>query len=214
MITKTLKLILLSLPFFSCNSATNKPVNNMENKETITSGTTDTITLGGGCFWCVEAVFSRMKGVVSATSGYSGGSVKNPAYREVCNGTTGHAEVVQVVYNRNETSLEDILSVFFVIHDPTTLNRQGADEGTQYRSAIYYHNEEQRKIIEDAIGKLTAEKVFSDKIVTEVAPIKNFYKAEDYHQDYYTQNTNQPYCRLVVKSKVDKFEKLFKEKMK
>lgn len=186
----------------------------MENKETITSGTTDTITLGGGCFWCVEAVFSRMKGVVSATSGYSGGSVKNPAYREVCNGTTGHAEVVQVVYNRNETSLEDILSVFFVVHDPTTLNRQGADEGTQYRSAIYYHNEEQRKIIEDAIGKLTAEKVFSDKIVTEVAPIKNFYKAEDYHQDYYTQNTNQPYCRLVVKSKVDKFEKLFKEKMK
>lgn len=187
----------------------------MATNETVQYGEgTDTITLGGGCFWCIEAVFLRMKGVVSATSGYSGGFIKNPAYREVCNGTTGHAEVVQVVYDKSQTTLEDILSVFFVVHDPTTLNRQGNDEGTQYRSAIYYHNDEQKKIVENAIAKLKAEKVYTDKIVTEVAPIKNFYKAEDYHQDYYSLNPDQPYCRMVVKSKVDKFEKLFKEKMK
>jgi peptide-methionine (S)-S-oxide reductase len=155
-----------------------------------------------------------MKGVVSATSGYSGGFVKNPAYREVCNGTTGHTEVVQVAFNKNETSLEDILSVFFVVHDPTTPNRQGNDVGTQYRSAIYYHDDNQKKIVQDAIKKLTDQKVFPDKIITEVAPIANFYKAEDYHQNYYNQNSSEPYCRFVVKSKVDKFEKLFKDKAK
>jgi len=212
--TKMLPLLILSISFFGCNSAEEKQEKIMEEKKILNTEFVDTITLGGGCFWCVEAVFLRMKGVVSATSGYSGGFVKNPAYREVCNGTTGHTEVVQVAFNKNETSLEDILSVFFVVHDPTTPNRQGNDVGTQYRSAIYYHNDEQKSIVENAIKKLTDEKVFPDKIVTEVAPIAKFYKAEDYHQDYYNQNSNEPYCRFVVKSKVDKFEKLFKDKTK
>jgi methionine-S-sulfoxide reductase len=212
--TKMLPLLILSISFFGCNSAEEKQEKIMEEKKILNTEFIDTITLGGGCFWCVEAVFLRMKGVVSATSGYSGGFVKNPAYREVCNGTTGHAEVVQVAFNKNETTLEDVLSVFFVVHDPTTPNRQGNDVGTQYRSAIYYHNDEQKSIVENAIKKLTDEKVFPDKIVTEVAPIAKFYKAEDYHQDYYNQNSNEPYCRFVVKSKVDKFEKLFKDKTK
>jgi methionine-S-sulfoxide reductase len=212
--TKMLPLLILSIAFFGCNSAEKKQEKIMEEKKILNTEFIDTITLGGGCFWCVEAVFLRMKGVVSATSGYSGGFVKNPAYREVCNGTTGHAEVVKIAYNKNETTLEDILSVFFVVHDPTTPNRQGNDVGTQYRSAIYYDNDEQKSIVENAIKKLTDEKVFPDKIVTEVAPIANFYKAEDYHQDYYNQNSNEPYCRFVVKSKVDKFEKLFKVKTK
>ena len=212
--TKMLPLLILFITFFGCNSTQEKQENIMEEKQAITSESVDTITLGGGCFWCVEAVFLRMKGVVSATSGYSGGFVKNPAYREVCNGTTGHTEVVQVAFNKNETSLEDILSVFFVVHDPTTPNRQGNDVGTQYRSAIYYHDDNQKKIVQDAIKKLTDQKVFPDKIITEVAPIANFYKAEDYHQNYYNQNSSEPYCRFVVKSKVDKFEKLFKDKAK
>ena len=209
-----LPLLILFITFFGCNSTQEKQEKIMEEKQAITSESVDTITLGGGCFWCVEAVFLRMKGVVSATSGYSGGFVKNPAYREVCNGTTGHTEVVQVAFNKNETSLEDILSVFFVVHDPTTPNRQGNDVGTQYRSAIYYHDDNQKKIVQDAIKKLTDQKVFPDKIITEVAPIANFYKAEDYHQNYYNQNSSEPYCRFVVKSKVDKFEKLFKDKAK
>jgi peptide-methionine (S)-S-oxide reductase len=212
--TKMLPLLILFIMFFGCNSTQEKQEKIMEEKQAITSESVDTITLGGGCFWCVEAVFLRMKGVVSATSGYSGGFVKNPAYREVCNGTTGHTEVVQVAFNKNETSLEDILSVFFVVHDPTTPNRQGNDVGTQYRSAIYYHDDNQKKIVQDAIKKLTDQKVFPDKIITEVAPIANFYKAEDYHQNYYNQNSSEPYCRFVVKSKVDKFEKLFKDKAK
>jgi peptide-methionine (S)-S-oxide reductase len=212
--TKMLPLLILFITFFGCNSTQEKQEKIMEEKQAITSESVDTITLGGGCFWCVEAVFLRMKGVVSATSGYSGGFVKNPAYREVCNGTTGHTEVVQVAFNKNETSLEDILSVFFVVHDPTTPNRQGNDVGTQYRSAIYYHDDNQKKIVQDAIKKLTDQKVFPDKIITEVAPIANFYKAEDYHQNYYNQNSSEPYCRFVVKSKVDKFEKLFKDKAK
>lgn len=182
--------------------------------ESQTVANIDTITLGGGCFWCMEAVFQRMKGVEKVMSGYSGGDIKNPAYKEVCNGNTGHAEVIQISYDKNKTTLEDILAVFFVVHDPTTLNRQGADVGTQYRSAIFYQNEEQLKIIADAIEKPIHEKVYNDTIVTEVGPLKNFYKAEDYHQDYYNQNSEQSYCRFVVKEKVDKFQKLFKDKMK
>lgn len=206
--------ILFSLSILGCNSASESKPQIMENTFNEKAYETDTITLGGGCFWCIEAVYLRMKGIVSATSGYSGGFVKNPAYREVCNGTTGHAEVVKLVFDKSQTTLEDILSVFFVVHDPTTPNRQGNDVGTQYRSAIYYHTDEQKAIVENAIKKLTDEKAFADKIVTEVAPIQNFYKAEDYHQNYYNLNTNESYCRFVVKSKVDKFEKLFKEKAK
>lgn len=202
---------LTSCSYSSKSENYKKPVNKMESQ---TVANIDTITLGGGCFWCMEAVFQRMKGVEKVMSGYSGGDIKNPAYKEVCNGNTGHAEVIQISYDKNKTTLEDILAVFFVVHDPTTLNRQGADVGTQYRSAIFYQNEEQLKIIADAIEKPIHEKVYNDTIVTEVGPLKNFYKAEDYHQDYYNQNSEQSYCRFVVKEKVDKFQKLFKDKMK
>jgi len=207
-------LILLSLTscgYSSQSKNKNKQTQQMEDK---TAQNLDTITLGGGCFWCMEAVFQRMKGVEKVESGYSGGNVKNPAYREVCTGSTGHAEVVRVTFDKNKTSLENILAVFFVVHDPTSLNRQGADEGTQYRSAIYYQNEKQFKIIAEAIEKLINEKVFSEPIVTEVSAIKNFYKAEESHQNYYNQNSDQSFCRFVVKEKVDKFEKLFKDKVK
>ncbi len=171
----------------------------------------DTITLGGGCYWCMEAVYQRMLGVITSESGFSGGYVKNPAYKEVCNGTTGHAEVVQIVYDKNKTSLEKILAVFFTVHDPTTLNKQGADEGTQYRSVVFFRDNEQKETIEKSIAKLTAENVYTDAIVTEVKPFEIFYKAEEYHQNYYNQNKQQPYCQYVVKSKVDKFEKLFSD---
>jgi len=207
-----LALVALTSCGYSSKSENNiKEAQKMENE---TEQNLDKITLGGGCFWCMEAVFQRMKGVEKVESGYSGGNVKNPAYREVCTGSTGHAEVVRVTFDKNITSLEDILAVFFVVHDPTTLNRQGADAGTQYRSAIYYQNDEQHKVITDAIEKLTTEKIFTDPIVTEVTAIKNFYNAEEDHQNYYNQNSNQSYCRFVVKEKVDKFEKLFKDKVK
>ncbi len=211
---KIYALVLVALT--SCGYSSKSENNNKEEQkmEIKTVQNLDTITLGGGCFWCMEAVFQRMKGVEKVESGYSGGDVKNPAYREVCNGTTGHAEVVRVTYDKNKTPLEDILAVFFVVHDPTTLNKQGADVGTQYRSAIYYQNEEQHKVITDAITKLTNEKVYSGSIVTEVAPIKNFYEAEEDHKNYYNLNSDQAYCRFVVKEKVDKFEKLFKDKVK
>jgi peptide methionine sulfoxide reductase msrA/msrB len=175
---------------------------------------TDTITLAGGCFWCIETIFQEVKGVISAESGYSGGHIKNPAYREVCNGNTGHAEVVQVVYRPSEVSLQQLLKVFFTVHDPTTLNRQGADVGTQYRSAIFYRNDMQKQAAEEIISALNREKVYDDPIVTEVTPFKAFYKAEDYHQDYYNNNADQPYCRLVIQPKKEKFEKVFKELMK
>jgi len=177
-------------------------------------GSTDTLTLAGGCFWCIETVFQELKGVLSATSGYSGGHIKNPAYREVCNGNTGHAEVVQVVYDPSQISMTDILKVFFTVHDPTTLNRQGADMGTQYRSAIFYRNEQQKNTAEETIAALTREKVYDDPIVTEVTPFAAFYKAEDYHQDYYNNNMDQPYCRMVIQPKKEKVEKVFKNLLK
>ncbi len=182
--------------------------------QTVSSETIDTITLAGGCFWCVEAVYLRMKGVQSSVSGYSNGTVKNPTYKEVCTGTTGHAEVIQITFDKTQTSLEDILAVFFAVHDPTTLNRQGDDVGTQYRSAVFYRNEEQKQAAENAIKKLTEEQVYPNKIVTEVTPLANFYKAEDYHQDYYANNPQNPYCQVVARAKVEKFEKLFKDKRK
>lgn len=171
-------------------------------------------TLGNGCFWCTEAVFDELRGVQSATSGYSGGAVKNPSYKEVCTGRTGHAEALQIIYDPKVVSFEKLLEVFWQTHDPTTLNRQGADVGTQYRSAIFYHNEEQRKIAEDLKKKLDAAGAYSDPIVTEITPFANFYPAEDYHQEYYKLNGEAPYCQFVVRPKVEKFRKVFKEDLK
>lgn len=173
-----------------------------------------TVTLGAGCFWCVEAIFERLEGVVSATSGYSGGNVKNPTYKEVCTGRTGHAEVVQVVFDPEVLPFAKLLEIFFMTHDPTTLNRQGADLGTQYRSAIFYHNEEQKRIAEEIKVLLGKEKIWNDPIVTEISAFKNFFVAEDYHQEYFANNPNEGYCRMVVAPKVAKFEKLFRDYLK
>lgn len=167
------------------------------------------ITLGGGCFWCVEAVYLNLKGVIKVESGYSGGFVKNPAYREVCNGTTGHAEVVKITYNANLLTLQRILEVFFTVHDPTTLNRQGNDIGTQYRSVIYFHTPEQEQISLAIIKQLEAQHIFSNPIVTEVKAFDSFYKAEDYHQNYYNQHQDEPYCQYVIVPKLEKFKKVF-----
>jgi len=174
----------------------------------------DTITLGGGCFWCIEGVFELLKGVKEVKSGYAGGTVKNPSYKAVCSGTTGHAEVVQVIFNPNEIKLEELLQVFFTVHNPTTLNRQGADVGTQYRSVLFYHSEKQKEMADKVINTLTQEKVFEVPIVTKIQPIQNFYEAEDYHQDYYELNKTEPYCKMVILPKVEKLEKVFKEILK
>jgi len=160
---------------------------------------------GAGCFWCVEAIFSQLAGVDSVVSGYCNGATENPTYESVCSGKTGHAEVCRVSYDSNIISFEELLGIFFQVHDPTTLNRQGADTGTQYRSAVFYINEEQKKIAENFINILTEKKVFKDSIVTEITKLDTFYKAEDYHQDYYQNNSNAPYCRAVIKPKLDKF---------
>lgn len=174
----------------------------------------DTATFGEGCFWCTEAVFERLEGVKSVISGYSGGTVPNPTYEAVCTGRTGHAEVTQIVYDTDVISYEELLIVFFRTHDPTSLNRQGADAGTQYRSVIFYHNEKQKELAEFAKKKINEEKLYDKPIVTEISPLKNFYKAEGYHQDYYDNNPNQGYCVYVIAPKVEKFEKLFKDKLK
>jgi peptide-methionine (S)-S-oxide reductase len=174
----------------------------------------ETITLAGGCFWCLEAVYDEVKGVISVDSGYSNGNVANPTYKAVCTGLTGHAEVVKIVYDTAVISTRDILNVFFAIHDPTTLNRQGADVGTQYRSGIYYHTPEQKEVAENLIKELTAQKIFDNPIVTEVEAIKDFYIAEDYHQEYYVNNKFQPYCMAVISPKVNKFRKHYLELLK
>ena len=178
------------------------------------AGTYDTITLGGGCFWCVEAVYERLEGVVKVESGFSGGTVKNPSYREVCTGMTGHAEVAQITFDTTKTSVEEILKVFFTVHDPTTLDRQGPDVGTQYRSVIFYRNDRQRQIAKSIIDDLNKAHVYPDPIVTQLDPFTKFYKAEDYHQDYYNHNKNVPYCRLVIQPKLEKFEKVFSDRLK
>ena len=173
-----------------------------------------TATLAGGCFWCLEAVYDELKGVHSVESGYAGGHVDNPSYRAVCSGTTGHAEVVQIRFDPNVVSYRDLLNVFFTIHDPTTLNRQGADIGTQYRSAIFYHDDEQKMIAEEAIRDLNAQKIWDNPIVTEVTKFDKFYVAEDYHQEYFARNPYQSYCQVVVAPKVSKFRKHFLEMLK
>lgn len=171
-------------------------------------------TFGAGCFWCTEAVFLNVKGVEKVESGYSGGKVKNPTYREVCTGLTGHAEVTQITFDPAVVSYESLLEVFWNTHDPTTLNRQGADEGTQYRSVVFYHNEEQKKIAEEYKKQLEASRVFKNPIVTEISPFTEFFKAEDYHQNYYALNPNQGYCQYVIRPKVEKFKKQFASKLK
>nr|WP_255557686.1 peptide-methionine (S)-S-oxide reductase MsrA [Flavobacterium taihuense] len=174
----------------------------------------ETITLGGGCYWCVEAVYENLKGVKSVVSGFSGGKTINPSYEEVCSGTTGHAEVVQITFDKTVTNLDEIFKVFFTVHDPTTLNRQGADRGTQYRSVIFYNKEEQKQEAKSIIAELKNAKVYDNPIVTTLEPFTTFYKAEDYHQNYYANNKNQPYCQMVIQPKIEKFEKVFKDKLK
>jgi methionine-S-sulfoxide reductase len=171
-------------------------------------------TLGSGCFWCTEAFFLRLKGVESVVSGYSGGKVKNPTYREVCTGLTGHAEVVQVKFKPDVISYEEILEVFWNTHDPTTLNRQGNDEGPQYRSVVFYHNEQQKKIAEEYKNQLSKSGVFKNSIVTEITPFTVFYPAEDYHQNYFALNPNQGYCQYIIRPKVEKFNKQYASKLK
>lgn len=176
-------------------------------------GNTDTIVLGGGCYWCVEAVYEQLDGVEKVVSGFSGGKVENPSYEEVCTGTTGAAEVVEITYDKSKTNLDEIFKVFFTVHDPTTLNRQGADVGTQYRSVIFYKNEAQKKAAQSIIAVLNKE-VYNTKIVTTLEPFKAFYKAKDYHQNYYQNNQEQPYCQMVIQPKLEKFEKVFKNRLK
>lgn len=200
------KIILMSMLFSGSLMAQNKNVKAVAK--------VDTITLGGGCYWCVEAVYEQLDGVIKVESGFSGGMVKNPSYREVCTGTTGHAEVVQITYDNTKTSIEEIFKVFFTVHDPTTLNRQGADQGTQYRSVIFYRNNEQYKIATSIIAALNKDKVYAKPVITEVVPFTVFYKAEDYHQNYYEQNKEEPYCQMVIQPKMAKFEKLFKDRLK
>jgi peptide-methionine (S)-S-oxide reductase len=171
-------------------------------------------TLGGGCFWCLEAVFEQMRGVEKVESGYAGGQVAAPTYQQVCSGRTGHAEVVQITFDPTIATFREILDVFFAIHDPTTLNRQGADVGTQYRSAILYHTPQQKEIAEQRIAELNAAQIWDAPIVTEVVPFRAFHPAEDYHQGYFRQNPNQPYCMAVVSPKVAKFRKQFAAKLK
>ena len=171
-------------------------------------------TFAGGCFWCTEAVFDQLKGVVKVESGYSGGNVPNPSYEDVCTGDTGHAETIQITFDPNVVSYADLLRIFFTTHDPTTLNRQGADVGSQYRSAVFYHSLEQERIAREIVQEFEKSKVWKRSIVTEITPFKAFYKAEDYHQDYYAKNSKQPYCRVVIEPKIAKLREQYREKLK
>jgi peptide-methionine (S)-S-oxide reductase len=189
----------------------------MNTKKEQSSGDSDGLepaTLGGGCFWCLEAVFEQLKGVEAVVSGYMGGRVANPSYQQVCTGTTGHAEVVQLAFDPAVISYREILEVFFTIHDPTTLNRQGADVGTQYRSAIFYHSPEQKTVAEEVIRQIEAAGIWGAPIVTAIAPLSEFYRAEDYHQEYYRRNTEQPYCQVVIAPKVAKFRQRYLAELK
>ena len=201
------KYIVLLFVFLSFNLLSQNNKKNMDQNLAVA-------TFGNGCFWCTEAIFQQLKGVEKVVSGYTGGMVKNPSYREVCNGTTGHAEVLQITYDPDVISYRELLDVFFYTHDPTTLNRQGADIGTEYRSAIFYHDKIQKNEAEKIIIQLENEKVFYDKIVTEITPFEVFYLADDHHQNYYNNNKNQPYCRVVINPKLDKFLKKYKSKIK
>jgi peptide-methionine (S)-S-oxide reductase len=216
---KQLLLLLYLLPgFVSCANSEEHAVNALKTtakmETTNNSNTYDTATFGQGCFWCAEAIFQDLKGVISVESGYSGGKVENPSYEDVCTGTTGHAESIQVVYDPKVISYEDLLQAFWSSHDPTTLNRQGNDAGTQYRSVIFYHNPKQKELAEKYKVQLNSSGTYKDPVVTEIAPFTHFYKAEDYHQLYYKMHGNAPYCQYVIRPKVEKFHKEFKDKLK
>ena len=189
-------------------------MNNGQNQSNRMPITREVATLGGGCFWCLEAVYDELNGVEDVVSGYAGGRVPFPSYRQVCDGTTGHAEVVKVVFDPSVLSYKELLQVFFTIHDPTTPNRQGADVGTQYRSAIFYHSPEQRAIAEEVIAEINEVGIWGAPIVTEVTPAEKFYPAEDYHQEYFERNGGQPYCQYVIVPKVAKFRKQFVDRLK
>lgn len=199
---------------FSCKYLQEKNIEQLNQVNMESNIQRDTVTFGAGCFWCVEALFQQLKGVISVESGYSGGSVEKPSYRDVCSGETGHAEVCQLVYDTTKISFDELLEVFWSVHDPTTLNRQGADVGTQYRSVVFYHNEKQRQLAESYKEKLNKSGAYKDPIVTEISTFTVFYKAENYHQDYYNLNKAQPYCTFVIQPKLDKFKKVFKSKMR
>ena len=209
------------IALFSCTQTEN-PDNNMNTNlstavnagENLSGIKTDTATFGTGCFWCTEAIFQQLDGVLKVTSGYSGGHVRNPSYEEVCEGTTGHAEVIQMIYDPAKITFDELLEVFWETHDPTTLNRQGNDVGTQYRSAVFYHNAEQKQKAEKYKAELDKSGAFDNKIVTEITPASAFYVAENYHQNYYNQNGSQPYCTFVIRPKIEKFKKVFKDKIK
>jgi peptide-methionine (S)-S-oxide reductase len=208
---KFLNLSLILLLFIACDSQVVKSQQPVKQTQKTDMTQTDTITLGAGCFWCVEAVLQQVNGVVSVKSGYSGGSIKNPTYKEICSGLTGHAEVCQVVYQPQVISLPELLKIFWYTHDPTQLNRQGNDIGTQYRSAIFYHNDAQKQIAETLKAELDKSGAWDKPIVTEISAFTIFYPAEDYHQNYYNENSDQPYCSYVIKPKLEKFDKVFSE---
>lgn len=219
----TLALAMFSLgALFSCAQPAGKDQasvkkNNMtmSTNATSTPAHTDTATFANGCFWCTEAIFEQLDGVVSAVSGYTGGNVTNPTYKQVCTGETGHAEALQIVYDPSKITFDELLEVFWETHDPTTLNRQGNDVGTQYRSGVFYHNQEQKEKAEKYKAELDKSGAFDNPIVTEITPFTKFYAAEDYHQQYFDNNENQnPYCKIVIRPKVDKFRKVFKDKLK
>jgi peptide-methionine (S)-S-oxide reductase len=210
-IVSILALVILSAT--SCAQKNEKQKAPM-NTSTVNENELETATFGSGCFWCTEAIFLNVDGVHRVESGYAGGKVKNPTYKEVCSGLTGHAEVIQIKYDPKAITYPEILEIFWKTHDPTTLNRQGADAGTQYRSVVFYHNEEQKKLAEFYKKKLDEEGVFNDPIVTEISPLTNYSKAEDYHQNYYNLNSSAPYCSYVIQPKLEKFKKVFAEKIK
>ena len=206
---------LSSCSYSEGNLQNKKILDDMSNSTTTNSTKMiDTLTIGGGCFWCVEAQLQLLDGVKTVKSGYAGGQVKNPSYKEVCTGLTGHAEVIQVTFDNSILTLDELLAAFWQAHDPTQLNRQGNDVGTQYRSVIFYRNEEQNKIAGDYKKKLNDEKVYDRPVVTEISPLDVFYPAENYHQNYYNDNTSQGYCQYVIAPKLEKFRKVFKEKIK
>lgn len=217
-INKALILVTLftTVTFIACGKSKSKSniITNDTMNNNMTKSDSATATFGAGCFWCVEAVFQQLEGVDTVISGYCGGNVPNPTYREICYGNTGHAEVCRIVYNPKKITYNDLLQALFLSHDPTTLNQQGADRGTQYRSVIFYHNDDQKTEAEKVISQLSNAKVFDSPIVTELSPLQTFYVAEDYHQNYYNQNGEEGYCRIVIQPKLEKFKKVFSKKLK
>lgn len=206
--------ILLAITFASCASNQTKTASYNMSDSTISNVKTDTATFGAGCFWCVEAVFQRLEGVLKVTSGYSGGHIENPTYEEVCSKSSGHVEVARIIYDPSKITFDELLEVFWQTHDPTTPNQQGNDVGPQYRSVIFYHNEAQKQTAEHYKKQLDSSGAWDRPIVTAIEPLKNFYPAENYHQNYYNENSDEMYCRYVIRPKVEKFEKVFKNKLR